>query len=685
MRFLAPALLVGLAAVAIPIIVHLVQRERRRTVAFPSLMFLRKIPYQSTRRRAIRNWPLLLLRALAFILIALAFARPLVPGAAPAAAGGGGREVVILVDRSYSMGYGNHWQRAADAARDAVRALGPADRATVAFFATDVEVGPRSVADAGALLNAIDRAAAGAGATRYAPALRAAAGMLAASSLPRRRIVLISDFQKTGWDRSQDVRLPPGVELVPVSVAEAGTANIGLVGMTLDRQPEAGRERVTASVRLVNRSERPAQDAEVALDVDGHRIDARRASIPPAGTATIAFAPFTFAAARARITARVGADGLAADNAYHAVVSGEDRVPVLILESPVPTVDSSLYLVRALAVGGTPGFNASVVGIDRVTPADIAAAQIVILVDARPPAGAAGRALEARVRDGGGLLVALGERCTWPEGSPDLLPGILGAAADRAGTLGGALGFVDYSHPVFEIFSRPHSGDLTAARVFRYRQLTPAATDSVLARYDDGAVALAERRVGKGLVLAWTSTLDSYWNDLALKPVFLPFVHQTLRHLGRYVEAKLSYTVGDVFDPAGLPRTDRSAGTPARDVLAAMTPGGRSVDTREGQLGPFVLAEPGFYEIRSSADRSGVPAAIAVNVAAEESDLAPLDPAELAASVTAPGTASGQGAERDLTAAEQERRQALWWYLLVAGLLLLVVETVVAGRLPRMA
>src|SRR5512139_1127459 len=197
MRFLAPALLVGLAAVAIPIIVHLVQRERRRTVSFPSLMFLRKIPYQSTRRRAIRNWPLLLLRALAFILIALAFARPLVPGASPVPAGGGGREVVILVDRSYSMGYGSHWQRAADAARDAVRALGPADRATVAFFATDVEVGPRSVSAAGALLNAIDRAAPGAGATRYAPALRAAAGVLAASSLPRRRIILISDFQKS--------------------------------------------------------------------------------------------------------------------------------------------------------------------------------------------------------------------------------------------------------------------------------------------------------------------------------------------------------------------------------------------------------------------------------------------------------------------------------------------------------
>jgi len=76
MSFLAPALLAALAAIALPIVVHLVQRDRRRVVEFPSLMFLRKIPNQSVKRRAIRHWPLLLLRIAAFALLALAFARP---------------------------------------------------------------------------------------------------------------------------------------------------------------------------------------------------------------------------------------------------------------------------------------------------------------------------------------------------------------------------------------------------------------------------------------------------------------------------------------------------------------------------------------------------------------------------------------------------------------------------------
>ena len=65
MSFLTPAFLVGISALAIPVLIHLIQRERKRVVVFPSLMFLRRIPYQSVRRRSIRHWLLLSLRALA--------------------------------------------------------------------------------------------------------------------------------------------------------------------------------------------------------------------------------------------------------------------------------------------------------------------------------------------------------------------------------------------------------------------------------------------------------------------------------------------------------------------------------------------------------------------------------------------------------------------------------------------
>ena len=116
MSFLAPAFFLGLGAIAVPILIHLIQRERKRVVMFPSLMFLQRIPYQSVRRRRIRHWFLLAMRVAAIALIVLAFARPFFrQGDLAAAAIAGAREVVILLDQSASMGYGDHWQRARDA------------------------------------------------------------------------------------------------------------------------------------------------------------------------------------------------------------------------------------------------------------------------------------------------------------------------------------------------------------------------------------------------------------------------------------------------------------------------------------------------------------------------------------------------------------------------------------------
>src|SRR3954471_23597215 len=133
MAFLTPLFFVGLGAIAIPVFVHLIQRERKRVIEFPSLMFVQKIPYQSVRRRRIRHWFLLLMRAAAIALIVAAFARPFFPqGAAAAmAAVGGSREVVILLDQSASMGYGDHWTRARDEARKAIDGIGIGDRATL--------------------------------------------------------------------------------------------------------------------------------------------------------------------------------------------------------------------------------------------------------------------------------------------------------------------------------------------------------------------------------------------------------------------------------------------------------------------------------------------------------------------------------------------------------------------------
>ena len=143
MGFLAPLFLLGLATLAVPVIIHMIQRERKEVIEFPSLMFIRKIPFHSFRRQRIRNWFLLLLRCAAVALLLGAFARPFFPAGSLAAVTSTAREVVILLDRSYSMVYDGRWDRARDAARDVINGLRAEDQATVILFDSGAQAGAR--------------------------------------------------------------------------------------------------------------------------------------------------------------------------------------------------------------------------------------------------------------------------------------------------------------------------------------------------------------------------------------------------------------------------------------------------------------------------------------------------------------------------------------------------------------
>jgi hypothetical protein len=168
MSFLAPLFFVALAGLAIPVLLHLIQREKKQIRHFPSLMFIRRIPYKSVRRRRIHNWLLLMVRLAALALLVVAFARPFFERQQLAAAGEGAREVVVLLDQSYSLGYGDRWERARQAAYNAIDGLGSRDRGSLVLFSSGAEIATRSVpaGDRDRLRNAVADAKLSAGTTR---------------------------------------------------------------------------------------------------------------------------------------------------------------------------------------------------------------------------------------------------------------------------------------------------------------------------------------------------------------------------------------------------------------------------------------------------------------------------------------------------------------------------------------
>ncbi len=679
MGFIAPLFFVALAALAIPVLIHLIQREKKQILRFPSLMFVQRVPYKSIQRRRVHNWLLLLVRLAALTLIVLAFTRPFFEGQElGAAAGGGAREVVVLLDQSYSMGYADRWERAQAAAAEAIDALGPADRGSVVLFSSGAEIALRSTAagERERLIAVVEAAEPTAGATRFAPALKVAGGILADSQLPRREVILVSDFQRGGWRGEEGASLPDGATLTAVPITGgAEPPNVAVTAVSLARSTFSNQERVVATAVVANRGTQSLTGGQLALEIDGRPIETERLDVEAGGSASVTFAPFTLAESDMRGSVRTGADALIADNAFNFVVSPVQPVRVVVVDRG-GTGSAALYLTRALAIGDAPRFETIVRQPNALPDNDLRGASIVVLNDVAVPA-ALGRRLARFVDAGGGLFVALGPRATWPQ-DVDLLPAALQERVDRTQGDAARIGALEYGHPVFEPFRAPRSGDFSGARIYGYRAVEPVPSAQVLARFDAGAPALVEGRTGAGRVLLWTSTLDLAWNDLPLKPVYLPFVHRAVRHLSAYTEPAPWSTVGQVLDAS----FGETASPPGGAVV--VTPSGQQVPIDEEGRDVLELTEQGFYELRTGAGET-VAAVVASNVDSAESDLSVMDPKEIVAAATA-GTGNGP---RSSTAGvppppdAQERSQRLWWYLLCLGIVLLGADTLISNRMSK--
>jgi hypothetical protein len=699
LRLLVPAFLLGLAAVVIPILVHLTRRQRARVVEYPSLLFLDRVPFQAESRRRIHHWLLLLLRALAVALIVAAFSRPFFTN--PAVSGGsrgGPREVVILLDRSYSMGVGDRWQRALEAARNVVRELGPLDRASVAGFARNASVLVRSASDRNRLLSALDTLELSDESTSYGPGLKLAQTILEETDLPARELVLIGDFQRAGWTGDEGVQLPPGSVVTPVALGETVPSNRAVTRVNLPRQRLEVRDRVTPAARLTRVGGETEDTVEVILELEGRELQRQQVILPANGATGVVFEPFNLSQDFTRGAVRIAQpDDLTPDDVQHFVVSPGRTISVLILDHSSRSAASSLFMSEALEISEENTFGVRVRAGGEITGEELAEASVVVVNDRPVPGGNSSSALRSFVERGGGLLVVMGERIRWPSELADLLPGAFTQPLDRAEGRGGRLGHLDYDHPVFEIFRGPRTGDFTGARFFRSRdiQLADGEAGRVLARFDDGSVALVEQQVGDGRVLVWTSTMDTFWNDLVQQPVFLPFMHQLVRYVSGRSETVAAFTAGQILDvtdatamaTAGLGEVAEAlTGHEERVVL---TPSGEALNLPPGEGPHFLhLDEQGVYDIRTPGESDMRSLAVAVNVDLGEAELNPLDVEEVVASISSrvqEGDSPLLGGTRAarLRMEDQERRQSLWRFLLVTAFALLALETLVSNRISR--
>jgi len=685
LSFLAPLFAAALAAIGIPILVHLVHKERKDAVAFPSLMFLQRTPYQHASRQRIRDWWLFAARCLIIALLAAAFMRPVFARTAQATPNARGEsEVVVLLDRSLSMRYGNRWRSAQEAVRKRIASLGRGDQLTLVPFDVRATAVNEASSDAVVLRAALDTIQPVDAGTRLAPAVGLARRLLGVSKLPKKELVVVSDFQRSAWDLGDEVAMPPGTTIVPIDVAADSVVDRSVRSVEMRRDPAAPGERVIVAARVVNVGA-AAKGVEVRLEVSGRVAETRRLDLPADGGGTVAFSPVAVPADGAPARIVLAPDALTADDAFHFLLRRTAAIGVLLLTHPDASADRAVFAARALAIGDQPAFDVKSMSASRATSGDLDGRRLLVLNDAGWPAGIGAARMLAFVRGGGGVLNALGEHSSprgWPSPAASLLPGEIGAPVDRLGERGAVLGFLDRSHPALSVFGGARSGDLSAARFFRYRPIRAA--DGVLARFDDGAAALVEQREGRGRILTWGSSFDGQWNDLPRQGVFLPFLQQLAQYGASYRPQRAAYAVADAVDLREGVSGDSAVLASAR--FSVIAPDGARLGVGgPDEPGTLELRQAGWYEVRRSGAPNDRARLIAANPSASELDFATFDPARLTNALAPAGelALADAPADRAQQLIDHERTQSIWWFLLVVTALVLLAEGVLASRVSR--
>ncbi|MGF1527015.1 MAG: BatA domain-containing protein, partial [Candidatus Competibacterales bacterium] len=443
MTVLVPAALLALLALAVPLWVHWVQRRSTKATAFPSLMFLEDLQVRHPRRRPLERWPLLLLRCLALGLLVLAFAHPVLQGEGALLGGTTQRDVIVAVDRSYSMGYGDHWSRALAAAADVVASLGTGDRGALVWFDGRGEIAVDLTADHAVLEAALARGPPGPGATDFRAPLDSTFQLLRPDDQPEAppgpretRLVVISDFW--GPNLPSDVPLPPGVALETVAIRSADPVNLAVVAIdppaeTADTPTDTPTEPAPGSlaVRVANTGTRPLAPgvATVALAVDGQRRHQLplEAALAPGEMATVAFpAPPSRGdvAVVATVAAPADADALAADNRFYRVLGSPPALNVALVSAGD---GDDRYLKAALAVAEAPVFQVTTIAPGELTVDHLRRHRVVILNDVPPPGNQWRATLGNYIKGGGGVwaIAGAGARGLWPGGEAGYLPGDL--------------------------------------------------------------------------------------------------------------------------------------------------------------------------------------------------------------------------------------------------------------------
>ena len=586
MSFLNPILLAGLAAVSVPIILHLLNRRKFQPMRWAAMRFLQAGLERNRRRMRLEDWLLLITRCLLVALLALVLARPTWPGSL-SGIGRGPVMAILLLDHSLSMstvdGNQTRFEKARAAALEIIDSLPMGSEAAIWMVSDRTErVVSEPTSNLGLVRKAIEEARPTDRSTDLLVGLSEGMQALSHSSSGARVLFLVTDDAAYGWRQREAIEralISAGdqVKCQVLLIRDQVEDNLALSSFAADSDLATVGRPLRFKVELNNHGRTEMRDVRVKLAIDRQPpSDEVVVPVLPAGSSrNISFFAKLAEPGFHSITLSSGSDALERDNQRHLVLRALKELKVLLVDGDPGTQEresETFFLNHALRpvspeTRGRYPVKTTVTGSAGLGSISFTDHDLVILANLRELNLEWVRRLSAFVEGGGGLMIFPGSRIEAARynqflGPHGLLPARLGSfqGDERAEDKYFSLADRGYDHPVVSLWSDPSAGSLSSARFFRRVELdlsnTPASSSTssnsnsnaeVLLRYSDHQPAVVSSQHGAGRILLFSSSADTEWNDFSVRPAFVPFLHRALAHLLSQDDRQLNVEVGRPF------------------------------------------------------------------------------------------------------------------------------------------
>jgi hypothetical protein len=633
MTFLNPFVLIGLIAAAIPVILHLLNLRKLRTIEFSTLTFLKELQQTKIRRLKLRQILLLITRTLLVIFIVLAFARPALRGTILGNLGSQAHSsIVFILDDSFSMTgtdeHGEYFKQAKETTIKLIDFLKAGDEVFLIKLSDlpNATINP-ATHDYSALRAIIQECQISSIRRPLDDALRLSAKLLQRSTNANKEIYIISDLQQTLLlQQSHQIKnnnlsfFDERVQFffVPIGSKEIANVSIDSLNVTTTILEKDKPLTILASIR--NFGNTPLSNYVVSAYIDGVKSAQQNVNVGPWTSAETELIVIPKRIGFIKGYLELENDAIELDNRRYFTLYIPERINIMLIANN--ETDKQFVLTALQSSDAQTG--QSLFNIQQIVPqkfpfADLKNTDVIVCSNVKSFSSNDVGRIQEFVESGGGIVLFPGDDIQKENYNTTLLPALhippidyLPPVTARPANL--SFQKVDLDHPLFAtMLERERSAKeqkiarIETPNIIKSLQRQAGKQSRIIITLSDGTPFLSEYNFGKGKILFYSIAPSLPWSDFPLRGIFAPLIYRSMVFVSANDENNNSYIAGDeptITLRKKQPETNRDQfSTVSPDGIEELTQPTASSANQTGTIRsdiftPHRLATPGFYEIR---------------------------------------------------------------------------------------